>query len=198
MASAGTVRNLKQTERLLQIDTRLGPDALSVRSIHGREAISEMFQLDVDLASEDFQIAASSLLAKPATLRIRCGERAERCINGVVSRVTLVPTQPDKLARYQVRIVPALWFLTQTTNCAIFQDQTTPEIIETILRKYQLFDYKLRLGGGYQKRDYCVQYRETAFAFISRLMEEEGICYYFAHTDSAHRLRIRSVPSMRK
>jgi type VI secretion system secreted protein VgrG len=187
-SAANATATLKQTARLLQVDTPLGPDTFSIRSIHGREAISELFEVNVDLASEDFHIKASSLMAKPLTVRICRGESDQRYINGIVNRVTLVPTQQDALARYRVRILPAIWFLTCTTNCAIFQDKTTPDIIEAIFQKYQLPNYALRLRASYQKRDYCVQYRETAFEFISRLMEEEGICYFFEHTAAGHKL----------
>ena len=146
-STENATETMKQTERLLQIDTPLGPDTFAVRSIHGREAISEMFEVNVDLASLDFQIKPSSLIAKPVTVRIRCKESDERYINGIVNRVSLVPTQQDMLARYRVRIVPALWFLTRTTNCAIFQDKTTPEIIEAILQRYQIVNYKMSLRG---------------------------------------------------
>ena len=92
--------------------------------------------------------------------------------------------------------MPALWFLTRTTNCAIFQNKTTPEIVESIFRSYGITNYKMQLRGKYTAREYCVQYRETAFDFIARLMEEEGICYFFEHTDKIHTaIRKRGSPA---
>ena len=170
---------------MLQIDTPLAPGVLLVRSLQGREAISQIFEIDVELASEHFEIEPQTVLSKPVTLRISVSDTEERYINGFFSRFTLAPAR-GRLARYHARIVPALWFLTRTTNCCIFQNRTTPEIIEAIFQKYCITNYRLHLDATYAKREYCVQYRETAFDFISRLMEEEGICYYFKHTSGTH------------
>ena len=192
-ALAFPMGSLTQTGRLYQIDTALGPDVLAVRSFHGHEAISELFEVNLELASEDYHIKAPSVVAKPATIRIQFGDKDERCINGFINQFTLVPTG-DHLARYRARLVPALWFLTRTTNCAIFQNKTTPEIVEAIFQKYGVTNYKIQLTGKYAKREYCVQYRETAFDFISRLLEEEGICYFFDHTDKAHTVVLADSP----
>ncbi len=184
---------LTQTDRLFQIDTALGPNGLLIRSFNSHEAISELFEVNLELASSNFDITPASVVAKPATVRMLFGESEGRCINGYVNRFTLVPS-PDRLARYRAQIVPALWFLTRTTNCAIFQNKTTPEIVESIFQQYGLPNYKLQLSGQYAKREYCVQYRESAFDFISRLMEEEGICYYFEHTDKSHTIILADSP----
>src|SRR5581483_11631841 len=184
---------LTQTARLLQIDTPLGPDALIVRSLHGHEAISQLFEVTLELASENYQIAPMKLIAQPATVRILFDDNEQRCINGFISQFTLIPTQ-DRLAHYRARLVPELWFLTRTTNCCIFQNKTTPEIVEAIFQRYGLTNYKLELSKKYTAREYCVQYRETAFEFISRLLEEEGICYYFEHTDKSHILILADGP----
>lgn len=188
---------ITQAGRPFQIDTVLAPDALMIRSFHGREAISELFEVDLELASDDFAIDPAKLVAQPATIRIRCNKTDERCINGYINRFTLVPT-PDRLARYRARVVPALWFLTRTTNCLIFQNKTTPEIIEAIFKRYGITAYKLNLRGQYSSREYCVQYRESAFDFIARLMEEEGICFYFEHTDKTHTVMLSDSPQGHK
>jgi type VI secretion system secreted protein VgrG len=156
-----------------------------------------LFEINLELASENFEIAASRLLAQPATVRVRCNKTGERCINGYINQFTLVPS-PDRFARYRCRIVPALWFLTRTTNCAIFQNKTTPEILESIFRTYGITKYKMQLTGNYASREYCVQYRETAFDFIARLMEEEGICYFFDHTDKTHTVVLADSPPEHK
>ncbi len=194
MADSPAVGSLTQAGRLLQVDTPLGPDGFAVHSLSGHEALSELFEVNLELSSENFQIAPASLIAKPATVRILFSESQDRYINGFINRFTLVPT-PDRLARYRARIVPALWFLTRTTNCAIFQNKTTPEIAEAIFQQYGVTNYKLQLTGKYAQREYCVQYRETAFDFISRLLEEEGICYFFEHTDKLHTVVLADSPS---
>jgi type VI secretion system secreted protein VgrG len=186
-----------QTDRLFQIDTVLCPDALLVRSFHGHEGISQLFEVDLELASEDDRISPSRLVGQPATVRIQCNESDQRCVNGYINRFTLIPS-PDRLARYRARVVPALWFLTRTTNCAIFQNKTTPEIVEEIFKSYGITHYKIQLTGEYSKREYCVQYRESAYDFVARLLEEEGICYFFDHTDKTHTVVLADSPRAHK
>jgi type VI secretion system secreted protein VgrG len=88
---------------------------------------------------------------------------------------------------YRAEIVPWLWFLSCTTDSRIFQNQTVPKIIETIFGEFGFSDYETSgLTGSYQSLDFCVQYRETALAFISRWMEELGIFYFFRHEANRH------------
>jgi type VI secretion system secreted protein VgrG len=177
--------SLTQNGRVLQIDTTLGQDVFVIRSVHVHEAVSELFEVNLELASENFQITPSKIIAQQVAVRILFDDSDHRPFHGFVNRFSLVPSQ-DHLAHYRMRLVPALWFLTRTTNCAIFQNKTTPEIVEAIFKRYGVSNYKMELTGTYAKREYCVQYRETAFDFISRLLEEEGICYYFQHTPQSH------------
>ena len=101
-------------------------------------------------------------------------------------------------ARYRATIVPWLWLLTRTTDCRIFQDKTVPDIIEAVFKHYGFSDYQLKLTASYPTWEYCVQYRETAFNFVSRLMEQEGIYYYFEHQDGKHTLVLADSISAHK
>jgi type VI secretion system secreted protein VgrG len=92
-------------------------------------------------------------------------------------------------------MVPWLWFLTRTSDCRIFQNKTVPDIIEKIFSDLKFKDYQLRLYGNFAPRDYCVQYRETDFNFVSRLMEEEGIYYFFKHEQNKHTLVLANDPA---
>src|SRR5262249_1317194 len=83
-----------------------------------------------------------------------------------------------------------LWFLTRTSDCRIFQEKTVPEIIKEVFADHRMAMFEDGLTASYAKREYCVQYRETDFAFVSRLMEEEGIYYYFEHSDGKHILKL--------
>jgi type VI secretion system secreted protein VgrG len=94
----------------------------------------------------------------------------------------------DTSRSYIVELVPWLWFLTRTADCRIYQNMSTVEIVEQIFGALGFSDYQSKLTGTYPKREYCVQYRETAFRFVSRLLEEEGIFYYFSHADGNHTL----------
>jgi type VI secretion system secreted protein VgrG len=95
-------------------------------------------------------------------------------------------------------MVPWLWFLDQTTDCRIFQNKTAPDIIKQIFQEYGFKDFSLSLYGDFVKRDYCVQYRESDFNFVSRLMEEEGIFYFFQHEDAKHTLVLGNDPAAHK
>src|SRR5262249_35910084 len=86
---------------------------------------------------------------------------------------------------YQAELVPWVWFLTRKSDCRIFQRQTAPDIIQTVFKEIEGAAFELRLYKSYRAREYCVQYRDTDFNCASRLMEEEGICYFFEHDKDA-------------
>jgi type VI secretion system secreted protein VgrG len=178
---------LTQEDRLLQIATTLGDNKLIVRSWQGHEAISEPFWYDVELASEDFNIDPATAIATPASLTIDTGTNTPRLVNGVINQFVLLPTR-DRYAHYRARLVPWLWFLTRTSDCCIYQNLTVLEIVEAVFGKYGLTQFSPRTQRQYTPREYCVQYRETAFQFVSRLLEEEGIFYFFEHELNKHTL----------
>ncbi len=177
----------KQESRLLAIKTALGADTLVVRSVSIREEISRLFQIEAELSSEDAQIDFDKVIGQAATLRLDIGQKGKRYFNGFVSRFTQVGNEGG-YAHYRALLVPWLWFLTRTSDCRIFQQKTVPDIIEQIFKDNGFDDYQLKLSGSYQPWEYCVQYRETAFNFVSRLMEQEGIYYFFKHEDGKHTL----------
>jgi type VI secretion system secreted protein VgrG len=90
--------------------------------------------------------------------------------------------------RYQLLLRPWLWWLTLASNNRVFQNLATSDIVTSIFDEHGFSDYKLQLTGSYTPREYCVQYGETDFAFVSRLLEEEGIFWFFTHVDGAHTL----------
>ena len=177
----------KQEARLLALKTALGADALVVRSASIQEEISRLFQIEVELSSEDGQIDFDQVIGQSATLRLDVGQKGKRFFNGFVNRMTQLGNKGG-YAHYRAVIVPWLWLLTRTSDCRIFQEKTVPDIIEEIFKLYGFSDYKLKLTATYPKWEYCVQYRETAFNFVSRLMEQEGIYFYFEHSDGKHNL----------
>ena len=178
---------IAQQHRRIAISTPLGKDVLLLRGFSGSEAISQLFHFDLDLLSENDSIKFQDVVGKNVTLRIYDAAGAERHWNGFVSRFSQ-GGQDRRLTAYRAQMVPWLWFLTRTADCRIFQNQKAPDIIQKIFKDLGFADFKLRLYGDFVTRDYCVQYRETDFNFVSRLMEEEGICYYFEHSDGKHTL----------
>ncbi|MFO0888042.1 MAG: type VI secretion system tip protein TssI/VgrG [Isosphaeraceae bacterium] len=187
--------SISQAERNLSLTTPLGPDVLLLTSFSGTESLSRLFSYQLDLASADDAIAAKDIVGKPVTWSISRFDQQPRYFNGIVSRFAAGAVNRRKLRSYRAEVVPWPWLLTRTTDCRIFQNQTAPEIITTIFDDFGFNDYSLELKGSFAKREYCVQYRETAFNFISRLMEHEGIFFFFRHEDGKHTMVLANAKS---
>jgi type VI secretion system secreted protein VgrG len=177
-----------QIDRPFRIKTTLGEDALLLNSFTGSERVSTPFRFLLELLSPDPNVDMQSLLRKSAVISVKLDDEAERHIHGLFSRIALTECGEDGMAVYQAELVPWFWFLTLYSNCRIFQNKSVPDIVEKIFADRGCADYKLTLKGTYQPRDYCVQYRETDFNFVSRLLEEEGIFYYFQQSEDKHTL----------
>ncbi|CBK41711.1 conserved protein of unknown function, Rhs element Vgr protein family [Nitrospira defluvii] len=183
-----------QETRLIGIETPLGKDILLLRGFSGQEGISRLSNFDLDLLSHDPDIKFEDIIGKRVTLRVTLGSDKKRYFNGFISR--FMQTGSDRgLANYRATMVPWTWFLTRTSDCRIFQKKTIPDIIEQIFKDLGFTDYKLQLQGSFEPRDYCVQYRETDFNFVSRLMEQYGLLYFFEHEKDKHTLVIANDPS---
>ncbi|MFB3776374.1 MAG: type VI secretion system Vgr family protein [Bryobacteraceae bacterium] len=184
-----------QEGRLIAIDTPLGADRLLLRSFSGTETISQLFHFQLDLASEDDGISFDDVVGQKVRVRLLLADqRTERYFSGHVSRFTQLPGE-GRLARYQAEMVPWLWFLTRTTDCRIFQNKTVPEIVQTVFGDFGFQDFELQLQGSYEPWEYCVQYRETACNFVMRLLEQEGIFFFFRHERDKHVMVLADSPS---
>lgn len=178
---------LTQENRLIAIDTPLGPDVLLLRGFTGHESLSRLFSFELDLLSADPEIKFDKIIGQKVTIRVRLGKETERFFHGIISR--FMQTGSDVgLANYRATMVPALWFLTRTADCRIFQNKKVPDIIQEIFKENGVTDIKTVLKASYEPRDYCVQYRETDFNFVSRLMEQYGMFYFFEHEEKKHTL----------
>ncbi|HTZ74013.1 MAG TPA: type VI secretion system tip protein VgrG [Candidatus Aquilonibacter sp.] len=185
-----------QENRLISISTPLGEDVLLLAGFSGHEGISRLFAFNLDLLSESKSISFDDIIGQSVTIKLQLGDgSADRYFNGYVSRFAQSTTD-IKFTRYQMEVVPWLWFLTRNANCRIFQNMSVPDIIEKIFSDRGFSsNYKSSLTGSYQPLDYCVQYRETDFNFVSRLMEHNGIYYFFEHEDGKHTLVLADSPS---
>ncbi len=181
----GELMPVTQETHRISITTPLGKDVLLLRGFSGSEAVSQLFHFDLDLLSENDSVKFEDVVGKNVTLHVNTAEGKKRHFNGFVSGFSQGP-QERRLTAYHAQMVPWLWFLTRTADCRIFQGQKVPDIIQKIFTDLKFHDFELRLSGTYSPRDYCVQYRETDFNFVSRLMEEEGIAYFFDHSDGKH------------
>ncbi len=171
----------------LKISTPLGPNKLLLRSFRGEERISDLFRFTLEMVSEDNAIDFQSIVGKPVTITLNLSNDTEHHLNGIVARFMQEETNL-RLTRYFADIHPWLWLLTKTSDCRIFQNKSVPEILESVFSDLGLTDFRNDLKATYEKREYCVQYNETTFNFVSRLMEEEGIFYYFEHQSDKHTL----------
>ncbi len=182
-------------QKLLDITTPGGEGALLLQSFAGTETVSQMFRFNLDLLSENASVAFKDLVGQRVSLSVWLADDNQRYFNGFVSRFAL-SGRDGKYTRYQAEVVPWLWFLTRTANCRIFQNMKVPDIIEKVFKALGFTDYKLSLQGSYDPLEYCVQYRETDFNFVSRLMEEYGIFYFFSHEQSKHTMVLGDAPSV--
>ena len=174
-----------QANRLARIDTPLGEDKLLLLGMSGSEGMSQLFHYTLDLASEDGKISFQDILGKPATVTLHLQDGEVRYFNGIISKFSHGETD-DRLTYYRAELVPWLWFLTRAADCRIFQEKTIPEVIEAIFKDAGFQDVELKLSPSYDKWEYCVEYRETHFNFVCRLMEQYGIHYFFRHERDKH------------
>jgi type VI secretion system secreted protein VgrG len=168
----------------MEIDTPLGDDLLFY-GLHAREELGRLSTLQIELLSTNGKIAIDGILGKNVTVKTELPDDSTRCFNGYVTRFSQGGTY-GRYFRYTALAQPWLWFLTRTSDCRIFQEMTVPDILKKVLGECEQNDVKYRLSGTYRKWTYCVQYRETDFNFVSRLMEHEGIYYYFTHEEGRH------------
>jgi len=183
-----------QKERTAEVTTPLGDDVLLLRRMEATEELSRLFEYELEVLSEDHAIKLDDLVGQNVTVRFNMRDDEPRYFNGYVSRFSHVGAV-GKYAQYQVVLRPWLWFLTRTSDCRIFQDKSVPEIIKEICNENGFSDIEDGLSESYRKWIYCVQYRETDFNFLSRLMEQEGIYYYFKHENGKHTLVLADAHS---
>ena len=174
-----------QTNRKVQITTPLGKDAVLVSRFTGSEQMSSLFQFSIELFSEKADLSADDILGKDVTVRYEPPKGAKRFFHGFVTEFSQVGFD-SHYHHYQATVRPWLWFLTRSADCRIFQKKSVAEIFEEVVKPYGFTDYKLKLSGAANKLEYCVQYRETDFNFVSRLLEQEGIGYHFQHAEGRH------------
>lgn len=181
---------LQQQNRLLNLNTVLGDDVLLLTSFTGSEEMGRLFHYQLEMISDDPGIKPQDIVGTPVGWSIELGDNSRRHWHGFVSSLSRGDVDGKDRRNYRVEVVPWLWFLTQTSDCKIFQDTKVPDIIDEVLGEYGFADYEPNFQLEHKDWEYCVQYRETDFNFLSRLMEQEGIFYYFKHSEGAHQMVI--------
>jgi type VI secretion system secreted protein VgrG len=185
---------LSQANRPLQVTTPLGDNALAVTGFRGREELSDLFSIGLDLIAENAtRVDFSKLVGSELTLKVATpGEGSDtqwRYLSGICACFSQGDRDETGTAFY-AEIVPRVWLLTRRVQSRIFQQKSVPDILKEVFEGYDC-DYQLH--GLYEPREYCVQYRESDFDFASRLMEEEGIYYFFKHSESGHQMVVANL-----
>jgi type VI secretion system secreted protein VgrG len=176
-----------QTALSVQVSTPFGANKLLVRNFHGEESVSALFQYNLELFSEDPALDFTQIVGKSATLQMQLSDGSSQYFNGIVGRFVQAG-KDTRFTTYLAELHPWLWMLTMSASCQIFQNMSTIEIVKQVFSDLGFSDLSDKTTATYAKREFCVQYRETAFNFVSRLLEEEGIAYYFTHDSSTHTL----------
>jgi type VI secretion system secreted protein VgrG len=177
--------------RVFTAHTPLAPDMLMFESLSGHEQLSQLFEFRLAMLSPSQDITAEQLLGRSVTVEVETQGLGRRYLNGDVTRFALIARE-GRYWRYEAILRPWMWYMTRTSNCRIFQNKTALDIIlEVLFYPYgnaSSWSLLNRTTDTYRKWDYCVQYQETDFNFVSRLMEHEGIYYYFEHAMGKHTL----------
>jgi type VI secretion system secreted protein VgrG len=184
-----------QTSRLLNLTSPLGDNVLLPEHLTGVEGISELFDYNLELlAHPSTSVDPTKIVGQKVCVSISADDSGTmRCINGIVASFEMTGGDLE-FNTYRARIVPNLWTLTLNENTRVFQDKTVIDVIQAVLSPYNISP-SVMTSSTYTPMEYCTQYRETDFAFISRLMEQHGIFYFFSHTNDDHTLILQDVSS---
>ncbi len=178
-----------QANRVAKLTTPAGEDRMLVKSVQGTEGITELFRFEFEVSGDPQEIKFEEILGQPVALEIDLAGDRDRWVHGIVTR--LIQTEAPGAGKegggaYLMEVRPWPWLLTQRKDCRIFQETTIPDIVKQVFDDRGFSDYELKLSGTYDPLVNCVQYQESDWDFVARLLEQEGIFYYFIHEESRH------------
>ncbi|KVL22917.1 type VI secretion system tip protein VgrG [Burkholderia cepacia] len=179
--------------RVFTLDSPHGDD-LKFHTLDGSDELGRLFEFRIEALADSHSLSLKDMLGKPVTVRIEQQDLSTRYLNGIVARASLAGRRAERYYGYELIVRPWLWLATRRSDCRIFQNKTVPEIVQEVLSTYG-FPIESHLAETYVPRDYCVQYNETDAAFVSRLMEFEGIYYWFRHAEDTHTLMLSDAMS---
>ncbi|NWB96420.1 type VI secretion system tip protein VgrG [Pseudomonas gingeri] len=158
----------------------LFPETLS-----GEESLNQLGEFSVTGYSTE-TVSMASAVATHVTLTLH-NDALKRPVDGLCAQIRQLPADATA-ERYSLQLRPWLWWLTLASNNRVYQNLATSDIVTSIFKAHGFSDYELKLSGSYEPREYCIQYGETDFAFVCRLLEEEGIFWFFSHAEGLHTL----------
>ena len=191
-----------QDNRLMTIETPLGPDFFTVESFHGTEEISKLFRFDLELRGKTLDVAFSRMIDQPVTLTLELPDGSVRFFNGIVADFSqglgTIGTAfdagtgllGDGSFPYKCTLVPRAWSMKQTADLRIFTEKTIPEILEEFFAKFPAIECQFEIKKTHPTLPLCTQFQESDFTFVSRLMERAGIFYFFKHEEKQHTMVI--------
>ncbi|MBJ9750222.1 type VI secretion system Vgr family protein [Burkholderia cepacia] len=179
--------------RVFTLDSPHGDD-LKFHTLDGSDELGRLFEFRIEALADSHSLSLKDMLGKPVTVRIEQQDLSTRYLNGIVARASLAGRRAERYYGYELIVRPWLWLATRRSDCRIFQNKTVPEIVQEVLSTYG-FPIESHLAETYMPRDYCVQYNETDAAFVSRLMEFEGIYFWFRHAEDTHTLMLGDAMS---
>jgi type VI secretion system secreted protein VgrG len=187
---------ISQNDRLYKLETPLGPDKLIVRTFSGIEGVSQLYRYELELVSDQPNLPVHRLIGQFIKFGVRRADgKSFRHLGGFACEASVLPPE-NRLFAYRIVIVPWIWYLTRTADCRIEQEKSVPDIIKDMFNRYGYSDYRFELYNSYGPWEYSVQYRESAFNYFSRLLELEGMFYYFEQAENRTVLVIGDSPAV--
>ncbi len=170
--------------KFITLSSPLGDEAFELLRLTGQEALSSVYQFDIDLYYHGKTLKPNDLIGQSVTINLLLPDQKTRYFNGIVSRFSQGIEGSKVTCRLQ--IAPKLWLLQFNRQSRIFQQLSVKAIISQILKEHGVKNNLSKLSGNYPNLDYCVQWQESDFSFIARLMEQWGIFYSFEHQKNDH------------
>lgn len=171
----------------ITLTSPLPADDLRFESMTASAGLSMLGEMQLGLVSEKPDLKPEELLGKPVTVSVALRDDKKRYFHGYVTRFG-IGSHRGRYFGYQASVRPWLWFLTRTADCRIFQEQSVPDIVKKVFEDHANAHFEFKLFRSYRKWVYCVQYRETDYNFVARLLEHEGIYWYIEHGESADKV----------
>jgi type VI secretion system secreted protein VgrG len=189
--------NLTQTGRSAVLTTPLGKDVLVLTQFSATEGLSDLFEYHIEALSEQQNVDFDKAIGQGCMIKMKTDDGKTRIFHGIMTDAQWLGWREDNFL-YRFVLRPWLWLLGHRADCRIFLDKNVKDIVQEVFSKAGFSDFEFRTSGSYDKIEYCVQYRETDLAFVSRLMEHWGIYYFFEPSDGKHTLVMADSRSSHK
>lgn len=188
--------SMSQQSRTAVLDTELGENVLNAVRFEGTEGLSQDFEYRVEAVGEKTLADLDKLVGTSATLTVLNKADVPRHFNGIVAGASWLGEENEAYL-YEITLRPKFWLATKSSDFRMFHEKTAKDIVEGVLGEWQI-EKDSRLTENYRKREYCVQYGESDHDFLCRLMEQEGMYYYFEHGSGSHKMILADAKSSHK